>query len=61
LEIPAVIQQDPLLAELGAGDYHIPLTSPALGKGTDVPGGAVADYDPVAFAVPPSVGAFEAR
>ncbi|MGD9188832.1 MAG: hypothetical protein PVI89_11495, partial [Desulfobacteraceae bacterium] len=60
-EINAVIQQDPLLAELGAGDYHIPLDSPARGKGTDVPGGAVADYDRTAFAVPPSVGAFEAK
>ncbi|MGD9216196.1 MAG: right-handed parallel beta-helix repeat-containing protein [Desulfobacteraceae bacterium] len=60
-EVNAVIQQDPLLADLDDGDYHIPLTSPARGQGTDVPGGAVADYDRTAFAVPPSVGAFEAK
>lgn len=59
-EVNAIVQQDPLLYDIPGGNYRISTDSPARGYGRDVPRGAVADYDRIPFADPPSIGAFEA-
>jgi PKD repeat protein len=60
-ETNAVIQENPLLSDRIAGDYHITDGSPAQGKGREVPRGAVADFDRASFDDPPGIGAFEVR
>jgi PKD repeat protein len=60
-ESNAVIQQDPLLTNLAAGDYHIMQGSPAQGVGRSVPRGVVADFDYAPFNDPPSIGAYEVQ
>jgi hypothetical protein len=58
-ETNAVIQADPLLTNLAAGEYRITDESPARAKGRDVPRGVPGDYDRMPFQDPPSIGAFE--
>lgn len=58
-ETGAVIQQDPLLADLPGGDYHPREGSPAIGAGRALPGLGVPDFDGREFGVPPAIGAFE--
>lgn len=54
-----IVGSDPLLADPGNGDYDIDAASPAAGAGSAVTnlGG---DFDGACFAMPPSIGAFEA-
>ena len=58
-ETNAVIQQDPLLADMAGGDYRIPNGSPAQAAGRDVPRGTVGDFLRAHYDDPPSIGAFE--
>ncbi len=60
-ESMSVIQRDPMLLNRAAGDYHVPLSSPARAAGRAVPGGVPGDFDRSCYATPPTVGAFEAR
>jgi hypothetical protein len=59
-ETGAVIGQDPGLTDVPVGDYHIGPSSPAAGQGTTLPGIA-GDMDGACYAMPPSIGAFEAN
>jgi hypothetical protein len=59
-ETGAVIGQDPALANPAGGDYHIGQSSPATGQGMATPGIA-GDMDGRCYAMPPSIGAFEAN
>jgi hypothetical protein len=59
-ESDSLIQRDPGFASREAGDFHIPLGSPARGAGRVTPFGTVPDFDGRCWANPPSVGAFEA-
>ncbi|MFZ5786490.1 MAG: hypothetical protein ACOY3Y_08605 [Acidobacteriota bacterium] len=58
-ESAAVIGLDPKLANPAAGNYTIPLASPAAKKGTPVPG-VTGDRAGRCYASPPSIGAHEA-
>lgn len=59
-ETGSVIQRDPRFADREAGDYHIPLTSPARGAGRIPTFETAPDYDGRCWTSPPTVGAFEA-
>jgi hypothetical protein len=55
-----VLNQNPLLTNPAADNFHIPPGSPAAGAGAS-PAGTAFDYYGAGFAVPPSIGAIEAN
>ncbi|MBN2447904.1 MAG: right-handed parallel beta-helix repeat-containing protein, partial [Phycisphaerae bacterium] len=57
-ETDGIAGEDPLLADPAADDYHLQTGSPAIGQGATT-AGVTEDYDGVAYASPPSIGAFE--
>jgi len=57
-ETGGIVGEDPLLADPSSGDYHLQTGSPAIGQGATT-SGVTTDYDGVAYASPPSIGAFE--
>lgn len=59
-ETGSVIQRDPRFADFEAGDYHIPLGSPARGAGRTLTFDLPPDFDGRCWADPPAAGAFEA-
>ena len=59
-ETGGIAGQDPQLTNVGAADYSIPLTSPAAGKGTAIPG-VTGDLTGTCYGTPPSIGAYEAK
>lgn len=59
-ESGSVIQRDPGFVDREAGDFHIPLNSPARGAGRRGAFTSFPDYDGRCWADPPAVGAYEA-
>ena len=59
-ETGSIIQQDPQFDLVGE-NYAIPVTSPAVGNGRDVPGSIDTDYSGVRFISPIDIGAFKAQ
>lgn len=55
-----VLNQNPLFADAGADDFHIPSESPAAGAGIG-PAGTAFDFYELGYANPPSIGAVEAN
>jgi len=59
-DVNGIINQNPLLADPGNADFHIPPGSPAAGKGFAI-AEPVLDYYGLGFAQPRSIGAAEAN
>lgn len=59
-ETGSLVQQDPALADLDGGDYHIGASSPAIGAGRAIDGSVHPDFDGRCYADPPAIGAFAA-
>jgi hypothetical protein len=57
-ESAGIVGQDPQLADLPDGDFHLTAASPAVHTGL-APAAAAHDLDGVCFADPPSIGAYE--
>jgi len=57
-ETDPVIQEDPLLVDPNAEDFHIDAASPARGEGVDMPE-VSGDRDEVCYLSPPAIGAYE--
>jgi hypothetical protein len=56
----SILQRDPIFADREAGDFHIPLSSPARAAGRPAAFGPVPDFDGRCWSDPPAIGAFEA-
>ncbi|MFZ6028753.1 MAG: hypothetical protein ACOYYS_13640 [Chloroflexota bacterium] len=52
--------QNPLFAGIASGNFQLQAGSPAIGRGTALPG-ITHDYNGMAYNAPPSMGAFEAN
>lgn len=57
-ETGSLVQRDPRLRDVAAGDARVPPTSPVRGAGRAA--GVPADFDGAPYATPPSTGAYEA-
>ncbi|MBK8706225.1 MAG: right-handed parallel beta-helix repeat-containing protein [Saprospiraceae bacterium] len=55
-----LLNQNPLFADAGVDDFHIPPASPAAGAGIG-PAGTILDFYGQGYANPPSIGAAEAN
>jgi hypothetical protein len=59
-ETGSLVQQDPLLVDLAAGDYHLQPQSPARAAARELDPPVTGDYDRRCFAQPATIGAFAA-
>jgi hypothetical protein len=57
-ETNAVVGRDPHFVDAAGGNYHLQLTSPAIGAGRAL-ADVTHDYDGARYGTPPSIGAFE--